>query len=439
MQSRKKANRLPLLLFAAAGLAVTNLRAQEFSGVVVDSLSNGNIYRIVAWNESKRDSAVYHVFVPDGIKALRGVFIHQHGCGMEGRGAAAAYDIQYQAFGKKWGLAIVGPDLYYESGCYTWREPNSGSAQSLMGSLRQVGEVSGYRELSGVPWLLWGHSGGGYWTIAMLREFPERVLAAFCYSPVYNAQWDYPEHALQVPLMIRHAGASDLDRSWEASVNIFKKMRKAGGLVSIAYTPYQSHNHAFVRHMAIPFYEAVLAQRLPMGENAAELGLNDMDLSRGWLGDNKHINTYSSGDYAGDPLQLSWLPDSATAAKWKEYVITGDVIDRTPPPAPYDVKAKRIHNREVELSWRADADVESGIKQFCIYDGEQLIARFPEQDVYQRFDTNGDNAIGFTALAEMRVVLTLAESSDANLRVSTVNHAGLHSTRTSLTEHVVPK
>src|SRR3546814_7104568 len=75
---------------------------------------------------------------------------------------------------------------------------------------------------------------------------------------------------------------------------------------------------------------------------------------------------------------MSWLPDSATAAKWKEYSITGTVIDRTPPPSPYGLTTKRLHNVAVELSWKADADIESGIKHFNIYNGNQLIGRFPE-------------------------------------------------------------
>src|SRR3546814_8294870 len=61
----------------------------------------------------------------------------------------------------------------------------------------------------------------------------------------------------------------------------------------------------------------------------------DIHKSRGWLGDTLLLNTFSYTERIKNRREMSWLPDSATAAKWKEYSITGTVIDRTPPPSPY--------------------------------------------------------------------------------------------------------
>lgn len=396
------------------------------------AIENGMVYRVVVKNPDTADYAVYHIFIPNGLDTVRGVFVHQHGCGMEGRGESTAYDIQYQAFAKKWGLAIVGPDLYYQSGCMEWRDPASGSGPSLMRALEEVGTVSTHPELKEAPWLLWGHSGGGYWTLGMMKDYPDRILAAFCYSPAFDPAWDYPEAALRIPLMIRHAGAGDANasgvRCWQTAVNTFQKLRAEGGLVSIAYTPYQNHNYSFVRYMAIPFYESVLSKRLPTRTQVSFEHMKDLDKTAGWLGDIRSLNTYAYSKYPEDRSAGSWLPDSAIAAKWKEFVITGTVIDRTSPPAPYGLTKTRRHNMAVELTWHGDADVESGIKQFCIYDGDRLIARFPEQGVYQRFDTNGDDAIPMPALP-MRTVVALPEGADSSLSISAINHFDLESPR----------
>ncbi len=418
-----------LSLPGANSQELADLRALQ---VVEQGTGNGRVYRVVVKNTVSNDSAVYSLFMPDGLDTIRGVFVHQHGCGMEGRGLSTAYDVQYQAFAKKWGLAILGPDLYYRSGCYEWRDPKSGSGPSLLAALTRIGEVSHHRELDSAPWLLWGHSGGGHWVLGMMRDYPERILAAFCYSPAFDPQWDYPEEALKIPVMIRHAGANDSNspngKCWATAVNAFHRLRAAGGLASIAYTPYQNHNYSFVRYMSIPFYESVLARRLPVS-SPSYTSMRDMGEKTGWLGDTLSLNTYKYTEYRQTPTVLSWLPDSMTAAKWKEYVITGTVIDRTPPPAPYGLSGKRLHNVAVELRWKADADVESGLKQFHIYNGNQLIARFPEHGVYQRFDTNGDDAIPISDLPELKAVVILPQGTANQVSISTVNHFDLESPR----------
>ena len=182
--------------------------------------------------------------------------------------------------------------------------------------------------------------------------------------------------------------------------------------------------------MAIPFYESVLAKRLPV-DSPSYVSMRDIPEETGWLADTLSLNTYKYTEYRKTPRSLSWLPDSMTAAKWKEYVITGTVIDRTPPPAPYGLSSKRLHNVAVELRWKADADVESGIKQFNIYNGNQLIARFPEHGVYQRFDTNGDDAIPMADLPELKAVVILPQGADHQVSISTVNHFDIPSARAS--------
>ena len=393
-----------------------------------DRIANGNVYGLTLTNASYLfDSARYSVFIPHGITQIRGVFVHQHGCTMEGRGFSTAYDVQYQSFAKKWGLALVGPDLYSASGnCLNWRDPESGSAAALIKALEEVGKTSGHPELGDAPWLLWGHSGGGYWTLAMMRDYPDRTLAVFAYSPAFDPTWDYSEKAHNVPLMIRHAGKEGdaAANCWMTALHTFNKLRKSGGYVSIAYTPYQNHNYSFVRYMAIPFYEAVLAQRLPEKKSPV---LRDMDASKAWLGDTLTLNTYKASGYKGNTTAMCWLPDSTTAAKWKEYVITGTVVDRTPPPPPYDLKMTVKNNRTVELTWKADADIESGIRQFNIFKGGKLIALFPASGEYQRFDTNGDDAFPVTTLPELKLELTGIVVDDEKLSISTVNHFLLES------------
>ena len=127
-------------------------------------------------------------------------------------------------------------------------------------------------------------------------------------------------------------------------------------------------------------------------------------------------------------MNASWLADSSTAVKWREYVITGTIIDRTPPPAPYNIRISRRHNVSVSVTWKADADIESGISHFNIYKDNQLVGRFPLSGSYQQFDTNGDDAYPLV-LPPLQADVTFLWNDPGKIYISTVNHFGLESAR----------
>ena len=414
-----------LFLFLPTGI----LQAQTGQSVKVVPLNNGTVYITTETDSGyKIDSARYAVFIPEGITTINGVFIHQHGCTMEGRGMATAFDVQYQAFAKKWKLAIVGPDFYAKNNCHDWKDPASGSAAALFSMLEKVSRMAGKPSLNKAPWLLWGHSGGGYWSQAMMAAYPNRVMALFSYSPGLEASFDYPQEALHIPVMIRHAGPEGDVCCWKTALTTFNQLRSKGGLASIAYTRYQHHNFSFVRYMALPFFEAVMQQRMPEKAGAGFEAMRKMDPSKAWLGDTASTNIYPLKNYPGNMENAAWLPDSLTAVKWREFVITGTVVDRTAPPAPYDLQVHRRHNVVVELSWRADGDVESGISHFNIYKDGQLAARYPSSGVYQGFDTNGDDAYPLSPLP-LKTDLNKPWNDKSKITISTVNHFGIESNR----------
>jgi pimeloyl-ACP methyl ester carboxylesterase len=350
---------------------------------------------------------------------------------MEGTGEPTAYDIQYQALATKWGLALIGPDLY--TGCNNkacgWIFPEIYSGAVLISALDSIARLSAHPELNSAPWLLWGHSGGGYWVLAMASAYPERIMAVFAYSPAFDPLWKFPASVAKIPIMIRHAGAKDLNgpavACWKTALHKFSELRDMDGLASIAFTPGQNHNLSYVRYMAIPFYEAVLAQRLP---DAGSSKLKDMDQRKAWLGDTTTHQVYKFSRYSGDVQAMSWLPDSTTADKWREYVTTGTVTDKTPPPAPDCMEIKRVDGSTIDLYWKANADIESGIKYFNIYKNDQLVKRYPTSGSFQSFDTNGDNCFPILPQSLTYRFADLTSETDT-FSITTVNHFGLESSK----------
>jgi hypothetical protein len=140
--------------------------------------------------------------------------------------------------------------------------------------------------------------------------------------------------------------------------------------------------------------DACLSKRLPLKPGDADL--REMDTSGSWLGDTATRAIGPEAGYKGDRQAAFWFPNRLVAEKWVEYMKTGTVTDRTPPPAPYNLNASYAGN-EVTLRWDADPDLESGIKTFIIYRNGKVLkeleyptkTRYSTQTGYQRWN-DGD-------------------------------------------------
>lgn len=313
--------------------------------------------------------AVTHtLWVPPGVKTLRGVIVHQHGCGISSgaTGLTAAYDLHWQALAKKWDCALLGPayHLKKDNECRKWCDPRNGSDVVFQKALAYFAEESKHPELTTVPWCLWGHSGGGFWSSLMLTLHPERIAAIFFRSGSAYAIWErgeIPKPSLtpavyQVPFLFIGGVKEAEDKSHgparigdRAMLKAWREHHAPGGMSS---DPLSGHECGDSRYLAIAFFDACLAQRLP------ESGTALKPAGKGVIIDN------------------SWLPSEAFAKTWANYNATGRPSDDTPPPSPTHV---RLINSE--LTWNAEADLESGLAGFIIERDGQEIARLPQKPV----------------------------------------------------------
>lgn len=368
------------------------------------------------------DWAEYGVYVPTGKKRIQALLILQHGCGMEQFGLTRHYDLQYQAFARKWDLAVIETALH--GNCGIWGNPEKGSAAGLEKVLAKIAVKTGHDEITVVPWLLWGHSGGGFWTLGMLRDYPEKILAAVCYSAAWDPDYAYTETAAEVPLLLRHSGVDDCPSCAATAYHTFAKLRAMDAPVSIVFNKGQNHNLCFLRTMAIPFWEAALKQRL------APSGVKPLDRSKTWLGDTTTFEIFKEAGFSGDKSRMARLPDEESAKAWKEFATTNVVTDKTPPPAPYDVVVKQ-YGEVLEITWKADADIESGIGCFNIYKDGVPVGRVPEAGEYQSYDFNGDNTYPVPA-PSMKFRLIEKPSKSIRLGVEVTNRDGLKSSVTEI-------
>lgn len=334
----------------------------------------------------------YTLWIPPGVKTLRGVIVHQHGCG-EGScksGLTGAFDLHWQALAKKHDCALLSPSYEQpeKADCQMWCDPRNGSDARFQQSLADLGTKSGHPELAKVPWVLWGHSGGGHWAGGMVLLHPDRIAAAWLRSGVPLLKPNparstikphtFPDAALSVPIMCnlgtkegvtvkegRFAGA------WPANEEFFSAARPRGALIGIAIDPFTAHECGNARYLAIPWLDACLSVRLPKQSGDA---MNPMPTDGAWLAPLLDIEASPAATFAGDKSKAVWLPNEAIAKLWMHYVKDTKIPDTTPPPAPTNL---RVNGNE--LAWDAEADLESGLASFIIERDGQFLANVPEK------------------------------------------------------------
>ena len=387
----------------------------------------------------------YTIWVPTGVKELRGVIVHQHGCG-EGScksGLTGAFDLHWQALAKKHDCALLAPSYEQpeKADCQMWCDPRNGSGAAFQKCLVDLGAKSGHPELSKVPWALWGHSGGGHWAGGLVLTHPERVAAAWLRSGVplltSNAKRSeikthvIPDAALGVPVMCNPGtkeGVTVKDGRfagvWASNEEFFTAMRSKGGIIGVAVDPLTSHECGNQRYLAIAWLDACLAARLPEKAGSPP---KPMPTSETWLAPLLGTEATQAAKFTGDANKAVWLPNAAIAKLWEHYVKDTAVPDTTPPPAPTGLRVTGA-----ELAWESEADLESGIAHFIIERDGKEIGRVPDQaknpfgrPIFQGLQYSDTPAM---PLVSMTFKDTKAEpGKNHEYRVISVNTVGLRS------------
>jgi pimeloyl-ACP methyl ester carboxylesterase len=392
----------------------------------------------------------YTIWIPPAINVVRGIIVHQHGCG-EGScksGLTGAFDLHWQALAQKHDCALLAASYEQpqDADCQMWCDPRNGSDKAFQKCLVDLGIQAGHPELSKAPWALWGHSGGGHWAGGMVLLHPERVAAAWLRSgvPLLKPNPDrptikthvLPDAALKVPLMCnlgtkegvtvkegRFAGV------WPSNEIFFTEVRSRGGLICVAVDPLTAHECGNQRYLSIPWFDACLAARLPDAPGDALKPVTDENawLAPLYLRESNLVAPVPAVQFNTAKEKSVWFINERVAKAWTEYVNDTAVSDPSPPPPPTHIKV--VGN---ELTWRAEADLESGIAHFIIERDGKFIARVPAESknpfgrpIFQNLQYSDTPT---QPLVAMTYVDTKAEPGKQHqYRVLSVNTVGLQS------------
>ncbi|MCM8538469.1 MAG: alpha/beta hydrolase [Lentisphaeraceae bacterium] len=389
----------------------------------------------------------YRLWIPDGIDQVRGIIFRQHGCGEGARknGLEHADDIQWQALAAKHHFALLGSQMWaLKEDCTTWMMPKDGSARAFLSALDHFAKVTERPEVSKVPWALWGHSGGAIWSTNMCYTYPERIIAAFPRSGALSPtgkEWprtqpfkeDANPKALEVPILFCYGDEEALPNQRFFSLikgvtDLVDYGRKNGAPWAQAIHPKSNHENSNSRLLAVRFFDAVIPQRLKSDSHE----LRKLDLNKGYVGSNGNLTIAPFKVKDKADADLNWFASKELAQAWLELTKTGNITDKSAPPAP-----THFQLADNTLSWQAAADVESSIAYFEILKNSKVIGKVGGKKAKRWNDNAHFHAWNYSdqpltkKLPEMKFDLTAFDQS-AKYSIRTVNFSGLRSSETVL-------
>ena len=330
----------------------------------------------------------YTLWIPEGVEQVRGIIVHQHGCGAGSctGSVTAAHDLHWQELARKNDCALLGPSFHQEQeqNCRLWCDPRNGSDRVFLSSLEELAKSSGHPEIATVPWCLWGHSGGGFWSSLMQMAYPERIVAIWFQSGTAYGYWskgeitapNIPDAAMGIPMMAnpgqKEKGHERFRNAWDGCLAMFKDYRAKGAPIGFAPDPRTGHETGDSRYLAIPFFNACLRMRLP---NKVGDPMRPVVANHGWLAAAlSHDAPQRAGDFDGDVANSVWLPDESVAKAWQDFVMTGAVNDESPPESPTKIEVDRVTGR---ITWKAVTDFQSGLQAFIVERDGKPIGQVP--------------------------------------------------------------
>ena len=398
----------------------------------------------------------FDLWIPPGVNHVRGIIVHQHGCGpgASNAGLTAVDDLHWRALAEKWDCALMGSSYEGRAGeqCRLWCDPRNGSRDAFLLAIAHFAEHCEHPELQDAPWCLWGHSGGGFWASLMQVSDPERIAAIWLQSGTAFGYWksgeiEAPEigpNVYEVPVMAcpgqKERTHERFHRAWDGLHAMFREYREHNAPIGIAPDPRTGHECGDSRYLAIPFFDVCLGMRLSTDSSNPNVTgdasdhksqLRKIEFANAWLGDDKGNIFPASRMSQVDAEALSWLPDASFAKLWSGFVKDGEVADTTGPPKPVGLAGTRDAN-EFTLRWSATADLESGLGGFRIERDGKTVGELPAnpqsrfgRPIFQVMTYSGTPS---QPLAEMVFRETLPEDSlPATYRVYSLNSVGLES------------
>ena len=270
--------------------------------------------------------AEFRLWVPEGVKSLRGIVLLMPGSNGDGR--AMSQDTVWQRFAVKHEFALVAGRLtdkpHEQNFIEDYIRVSDGSGQAVLTAINDFASSSRHPELATAPLLLWGMSAGGQFNYEFVAWKPERVIAFVVNKGGIYYSALLPRSARETPGVL-FVGGKDLEFRTNTIVGLFAVNRRAGALWALSEEPGVGHVVGRSRELALLFYEDVMKERL----SAIPGPLKPMPARPSFVGDFKSRAFQPTADGNAPGYPTAWLPSERVARAWQS-ILTPLTTTSTP-------------------------------------------------------------------------------------------------------------
>ena len=223
--------------------------------------------------------------------------------------------------------------------------------EGMLAALEEFAADQKMPELTQVPRAGVGMSAGGM-CIPMLIEEPEKLLTnAVSCSWVTDPEKIGPERAA-IPELYVIGAKPDAFKMLPAIEKFYVPAVSAGYPWALGLQHECKHDWANSGTLFVPWIRAIAAMRIPEGiEPGRPVALKPVDFNSGWYGDRSTINgqfasVVPADEYQGEPGNVVWLPDRATAYAWRAWQTKDSPVQLTAQTTDGKIKLPAFNPRK---------------------------------------------------------------------------------------------
>jgi len=203
-------------------------------------------------------------------------------------------------------------------------------------ALKQFADQLDRPELKHIPVLSTGFSAGGMGDPAMRKNLPGRYLGC-ANSCSWMVKWsELGPESRKIPGLFIIGAIPDNFKMLPVIDNQYRPAIQERLPYTLGLMHGCAHNYGNTATLAVPYLESLLALRLPSEETppGEPVPLKEVDFASGLRGDYATVQgTYATicapGDYTGNPEDMVWLPNRATAYTWRAWQTKDSPVDIT--------------------------------------------------------------------------------------------------------------
>lgn len=307
-----------------------------------------------------RDTVVVTVWIPDGVKVVRGAMCNPFSKAGEVSG-------HWKAACRHWQFAYVQVDF---------DAVKKDEFELLFRGLEELAAKTGHPELAHVPLCYTGMSRGGGMSMQLAEMHPERTIASV---PVCLEVGPTSAATRKVPVLTIFGEKDGSQMKLLLEKLPLQRAESAEWAIAVQWG--RKHEFALANNLSFVFLDDVIARRLPSDfEVGKPVPLHEIPEREGWLGetaswtkDGVRPVVATHADFKADRANACWFPCERVALTWQAFVSASKDVKFKQPAGLGDGQPFMSHRAADSISIALDVSSSIQATKVEIWDGAKRI------------------------------------------------------------------